>query len=157
AQQPGRPVELRLPADCPVLADEPTLHQIVSNLLANVRIHTPADARVRVSVAEEGGYGVLRVADEGPGMGQQDAERIFDRFFRTGGAEGSGLGMAVVRAAVDAHGGTVRVTTAPGVGLTVVVALPSARADGHHRARGAADLETTTTTSGRPAARQTTP
>ncbi|WP_370656784.1 ATP-binding protein [Streptomyces sp. NBS 14/10] len=150
AQQPGRPVELCLPADCPVLADEPTLHQIVSNLLANVRIHTPADARVRVSVAEEGGYGVLRVADEGPGMGQQDAERIFDRFFRTGGAEGSGLGMAVVRAAVDAHGGTVRVTTAPGVGLTVVVALPSARADGHHRARAAADLETAGEPAGRP-------
>ncbi|MGY0060892.1 ATP-binding protein [Streptomyces sp. LZ34] len=136
AQQPGRPVELRLPADCPVLADEPTLHQIVSNLLANVRIHTPADARVRVSVEEdeEGGYGVLRVADEGPGMHPQDAERIFDRFFRTGGAEGSGLGMAVVRAAVDAHGGTVRVTTAPGAGLTAVVALPSARGDSPHHA-----------------------
>ncbi|MER7790105.1 HAMP domain-containing sensor histidine kinase [Streptomyces sp. NPDC097640] len=127
AQQPGRPVELGLPADCLVLADEPTLHQIVSNLLANVRIHTPADARVRVTVAEEDGHGVLRVADEGPGMRPQDAERVFDRFFRTGGAEGSGLGMAVVRAAVDAHGGTVRVTTAPGAGLTVAVALPSAR------------------------------
>ncbi|MDX3227497.1 HAMP domain-containing sensor histidine kinase [Streptomyces sp. ME19-01-6] len=149
AQQPGRPVELRLPADCPVLADEPTLHQIVSNLLANVRIHTPADARVRVSVEEgdeEGGFGVLRVADEGPGMRPQDAERIFDRFFRTGGTEGSGLGMAVVRAAVDAHDGTVRVTTAPGEGLTVVVALPSARAGRPHHAR--AEASSTTVMSG---------
>ncbi|MES4901186.1 MULTISPECIES: HAMP domain-containing sensor histidine kinase [unclassified Streptomyces] len=148
AQQPGRPVELRLPADCPVLADEPTLHQIVSNLLANVRVHTPADARVRISVdeeaaeAEEGGYGVLRVADEGPGMHPRDAERVFDRFFRTGGAEGSGLGMAVVRAAVDAHDGTVRVTTAPGEGLTVVVTLPSARAGRPHHARAAASSTT---------------
>ncbi|MDT3397458.1 HAMP domain-containing sensor histidine kinase [Streptomyces sp. B1866] len=134
AQQPGRPVELDLAEACLVLADETTPHQVVSNLLANVRTHTPADAAVRVSARREGGYGVLRVADRGPGLAPEDAERIFDRFFRAGTAAGSGLGMALVRAAAEAHGGSVRVTTAPGEGLTVTVALPAADGPEEHDA-----------------------
>ncbi|GAA4992672.1 hypothetical protein GCM10023205_76600 [Yinghuangia aomiensis] len=140
AQQPERRVEVDAPDACLVLGDEATLCQIVANLLANVRTHTPVSADVRVSVADDGDRRVLRVRDEGPGMRPQDAERIFDRFFRAsrdGGAAadgvvpaetGSGLGMAVVRAAVAANGGTVSVDTAPGAGLTVEVRLPVAAA-----------------------------
>jgi two-component system OmpR family sensor kinase len=140
AQQPERRVEVDVPDHCLVLGDEATLCQIVANLLANVRTHTPVSAGVRVSVADDGDRRVLRVHDEGPGMRPQDAERIFDRFFRAardGGAAvdgvapaetGSGLGMAVVRAAVAANGGTVSVDTAPGAGLTVEVRLPAAAA-----------------------------
>ncbi|WP_436777912.1 sensor histidine kinase [Yinghuangia sp. YIM S09857] len=81
---------------------------------------------------------VLTVRDDGPGMRTEDADRIFDRFFRAaqetsgaagGGKPGSGLGMAVVSAAVAAHGGEVRVETEPGKGLAVVVELPLACAD----------------------------
>ncbi|MFE3201248.1 sensor histidine kinase [Embleya sp. NPDC059237] len=148
AQQPDRPVHVDTPEVCVALADETTLRQIVGNLLANVRTHTPVSAAVHVSVSEGEGEGkgdggerrvVLRVRDEGPGMRPQDAERIFDRFFRAarehgangtaggaGAATGSGLGMAIVWAGVAANRGEVRIETAPGAGLTVVVELPGA-------------------------------
>ncbi|MEC3996583.1 HAMP domain-containing sensor histidine kinase [Actinacidiphila sp. DG2A-62] len=142
AQQPERPLTLRLPqgggdaagpADgwCHALGDEAGLRQVVGNLLGNVRVHTPADSPVTVEVAREGGEVTLRVADAGPGLAPEDAARVFDRFFRadpdrarvTGGA---GLGMSIVQAVVQAHGGSVAVRTAPGAGLTVDVRLPAA-------------------------------
>ncbi|MDI2124717.1 sensor histidine kinase [Yinghuangia seranimata] len=137
AQQPDRRLHLDLPDAFLVLADEATLCQIVANLLANVRAHTPVSADVHVSVSGDADSGVVQVRDEGPGMRPQDADRIFDRFFRAardGGGPanagasdaGSGLGMAVVHAATAANGGTVRVDTAPGQGLTVTVELPAA-------------------------------
>lgn len=142
AQQPDRRVRVDAPEACAVLADESLVRQIVGNLLGNVRVHTPPTADVRVSVATittgRGKRAVLRVRDEGPGMRAKDADRIFDRFFRAthegaagppGVPPGSGLGMAVVHAAVAAHGGHVRVETALGQGLTVVVELPAACAE----------------------------
>lgn len=134
AQQPGRPVRLDLPEEpdtARVLADEPVLRQVVANLLTNVRVHTPPDAAVRLRVTRDADRVALRVADDGPGMAPEDAERIYDRFFRTGATEGSGLGMAIVRAGADALGGEVSVTTAPGAGLTVTVLLPTAEGSGH--------------------------
>ncbi len=114
-----------------VLGDEAQLRQLVSNLMSNVSVHTPAHAPVTVEVSTDGDGVLLRVADSGPGMWPQDAARIFDRFFRadpdrarqTGG---SGLGMSIVRAVVQAHGGTLRVDTALGEGMTVEVSLPRA-------------------------------
>ncbi|MEU0934819.1 HAMP domain-containing sensor histidine kinase [Embleya sp. NPDC005971] len=151
AQQATRRVHTDAPDTCVVLADEATLSQVVGNLLANVRAHTPVSADVHVSVSETAGddgerRAVLRVRDEGPGMRPQDAERIFDRFFRAarehgrtgtaGGADsgsgsgtGSGLGMAIVWAGVAANRGSVRVETEPGAGLTVVIELPAANVD----------------------------
>jgi two-component system, OmpR family, sensor kinase len=75
--------------------------------------------------------GVVRlcVADEGPGLAEDDAARIFDRFFRAGGGAGSGLGMAIVQGVVHAHGGEVSVRTAPGKGLAVTVTLPAGAPD----------------------------
>lgn len=69
---------------------------------------------------------MLEVADNGPGMHPEDAEHVFDRFYRAGGSthSGSGLGMAIVVAAVHAHGGTVTVNTAPGQGFTTTVRIP---------------------------------
>ncbi|MGV9315928.1 ATP-binding protein [Streptomyces sp. NPDC003691] len=118
-----------------VLGDEPSLRQLVGNLLANVRVHTPRDAPVRVETGP-GPDGSVRllVADGGPGMAPDDAERIFDRFFRAGTCgDGSGLGMSIVRAVADVHGGTVEVRTAPGKGLAVLVSLPSAPRAGSGR------------------------
>jgi two-component system, OmpR family, sensor kinase len=136
AQQPQRPLDVRADGAMVVHGDESALRQVVGNLLANVRAHTPADAPVRVELAREDGAGHgpgavrLRVADEGPGMAREDADRIFDRFFRAAGGgsqpAGSGLGMAIVQAVVASHGGAVTVQTAPGEGLAVTVALPAA-------------------------------
>jgi signal transduction histidine kinase len=136
AVQPDRPVTLHLDeslTDVPVvLGDEGRLRQVVGNLLTNARVHTPADVRVTVTVAQDPADPellVLRVADEGPGMDTADAVRAFERFYRadtsrTRSAGGTGLGLAIVASLVEAHGGTVELDTAPGRGAAVTVRLP---------------------------------
>ncbi|MQY16392.1 Sensor histidine kinase RcsC [Streptomyces sp. RB5] len=144
AQQPRRVVEVAADDPVTVTGDEAQLRQIAANLLANVRTHTPESAAVSLGVRVEDGGAVLRVADHGPGMREEDAARIFDRFFRADPdrmgvpparakprargrvAGGSGLGMAIVRAVAEAHDGTVTIDTAPGQGLTVTVRIPIA-------------------------------
>ncbi|WP_419997338.1 sensor histidine kinase [Streptomyces boninensis] len=133
AQQPQRPVEVATNGPAEVVGDEAQLRQVIGNLLANVRTHTPDDAACTVSVAADGGGElVLRIADTGPGMREADAARIFDRFFRADPdrarvAGGSGLGMSIVQAVVAAHDGKVALRTAPGEGLAVTVRLPAPR------------------------------
>ncbi|MFB7996388.1 ATP-binding protein [Streptomyces sp. NPDC056002] len=123
-QQPDRPVQVAADGALLVRADESGLRQILGNLLANVRTHTPKDAPVSVSLERVDGTVRLCVADEGPGLDEEDAARIFDRFFRAGGGAGSGLGLAIVQGVVSAHGGEVSVRTAPGAGVRVTVVLP---------------------------------
>ncbi|SFO73168.1 two-component system, OmpR family, sensor kinase [Actinomadura madurae] len=145
AVQPARPLRVDVPEqDLTTEGDEGLLAQIVANLLANVRAHTPPDAAVQITLRPEADQAVLEVADDGPGMDTGDAAHVFDRFFRARRNEqrddkgpvsrervdahnGSGLGMAIVRAAVEAHGGTVNVDTAPGEGFTATVRLPLSR------------------------------
>jgi two-component system OmpR family sensor kinase len=128
-QEPQRPLTVRADGSVRVRADESGLRQVLGNLLANVRVHTPADAPVTLGVERKDGVVRLHVADEGPGLTDEDAARVFDRFFRAGGGAGSGLGMAIVQGVVAAHGGEVGVATAPGSGLTVTVTLPARRSD----------------------------
>ncbi|MFJ9249253.1 ATP-binding protein [Streptomyces sp. NPDC101776] len=124
-QQPERPVTVGADGSLLVRADESGLRQLVGNLVTNVRTHTPADVPVRLGVEREDGVVRLCVADQGPGLCEDDAARIFDRFFRAGGGAGSGLGLAIVQGVVQAHGGEVAVRTAPGEGLAVTVTLPT--------------------------------
>jgi two-component system OmpR family sensor kinase len=136
AVQPDRPIALHLDeglTDVPVVVgDEGRLRQVVGNLVTNALTHTPAGARVTVTVAEaadDPGILVLRVADEGPGMDSADAGRAFERFYRadasrTRAAGGTGLGLAIVASLVAAHGGSVDLATASGEGTTVTVRLP---------------------------------
>jgi two-component system, OmpR family, sensor kinase len=129
AQQPDRPVEVRAPKPVVVLGEEAQLRKVVANLLSNVRTHTPERCAVTVEVLASGRTAVLGIADTGPGMRPSDAARVFDRFFRadpdrarlTGG---SGLGMSIVQAVVEAHRGTAELSTAPGEGLAVQIRLP---------------------------------
>ncbi|MFD5626172.1 ATP-binding protein [Streptomyces sp. NPDC127072] len=125
AQQPGRPVTVGAEGTLLVHADESGLRQVLGNLVGNVRTHTPAEVPVRLGLERADGVVRLCVADEGPGLTQDDAARIFDRFFRAGGGAGSGLGMAIVQGVVTAHGGDVVVRTSPGKGLAVTVSLPA--------------------------------
>ena len=125
AQQPGRPVTVGADGTLLVHADESGLRQVLGNLVTNVRTHTPAEVPVRLGLEREDGVVRLCVSDEGPGLAEEDAARIFDRFFRAGGAPGSGLGMAIVQGVVTAHGGEVEVRTSPGAGLAVTVTLPA--------------------------------
>jgi two-component system OmpR family sensor kinase len=114
-----------------VLGDEVRLRQVVQNLLSNALNHTPAGTEVTVFVGTEGRTAILEVADNGPGMSPQDADRVFERFYRTDPSRtralgGSGLGLSIVAALVAAHGGTVTLKTAQGEGAAFRVTLPLA-------------------------------
>ncbi|WP_229378616.1 HAMP domain-containing sensor histidine kinase [Streptomyces sp. VRA16 Mangrove soil] len=124
-QQPEREVTVTADGAVLVRADESGLRQVLGNLLTNVRVHTPVAAPVAVSVVREAGEVRLTVADQGPGLAEQDAARVLDRFFRAGGGAGSGLGLAIVQGVVAAHGGEVTVITKEGAGLAVTVTLPA--------------------------------
>lgn len=113
-----------------VLGDEAALRQVLTNLLSNVDQHTPHGTPVEVALGREGDVVVLEVRDHGPGIAQEDAERIFERFYRLDDSRarasgGSGLGLAIVAAIVAAHGGTVRALSTPGGGATMRVELPA--------------------------------
>ena len=112
-----------------VLGDEARLRQVLSNLVANALQHTPETAGVVVRVGTDEASAVLEVCDQGPGMSREDAQRVFERFYRTDSSRartsgGTGLGLSIVDSLVFAHGGTVSVTTAPGSGCRFRVSLP---------------------------------
>ncbi|MBW0019794.1 MAG: HAMP domain-containing histidine kinase [Mycobacterium sp.] len=112
-----------------VLGDEARLRQVLGNLVANALQHTPEGADVIVRVGTSGDDAVLEVADRGPGMSQEDASRVFERFYRTDSSRarssgGTGLGLSIVDSLVRAHGGGVKVTTALGQGCCFRVSLP---------------------------------
>ncbi|MFP5322627.1 MAG: sensor histidine kinase [Acidimicrobiia bacterium] len=115
-----------------VSGDAARLRQVVDNLLANARAHTPPGTTVRTSVAVAGDRVRLGVADDGPGIAAEDRERAFDRFWRATRAdenpgEGTGLGLAIVRAIAVAHGGAAWLEDVAR-GTSVVVELPAASA-----------------------------
>lgn len=131
AAGPGHAPELSVPGGGPVVTgDGDQLRRLVDNLLANVRVHTPAGTAVRIEVSEAPGTAVLTVADDGPGIPAEALPRVLDRFYRAAGThsgDGSGLGLAIVAAVAASHGGTVEVTSPPGgAGTTVRVVLPAA-------------------------------
>lgn len=101
--------------------DEFRLHQVITNLLTNARTHTPAETNVtvRVAPADAAGFVTLKVIDDGPGVPAELRDTVFERFARGDGsrsrkAGSTGLGLAIVSAVVQAHGGTVDLTSAPG-------------------------------------------
>jgi signal transduction histidine kinase len=104
------------------------LHRLVLNLIENAVRHTPPGTRIHVSTAREDGQAVLVVEDDGPGIPPALGDHVFDRFVRSGrdGARGSGLGLSIVRAVAQSHGGTVRLEEPPGEqGARFVVRLPA--------------------------------
>jgi len=117
-----------------VLGDDARLRQVLGNLVANALAHTPRDAGITVRLGVEPGHlAVIEVSDTGPGLTPEQAERVFERFYRADAARtradrrtGTGLGLAIVAALVAAHHGTVEVVSAPGEGTTFRVRLPLA-------------------------------
>jgi two-component system OmpR family sensor kinase len=112
-----------------VAGDEPRLHQVVANLLANARTHTPAGTTVTLSVSREAGEAVLRVHDDGPGIDPDVARELFERFARGDRSRarntgGTGLGLSIARAIVEAHRGRISVESTPG-DTTFAVRLPA--------------------------------
>lgn len=152
ARQPDRPVTLAAPGGPQrVLGDEHRLRQVITNLVGNALVHTPAGTPVRVTVgrrdpagrppmapiattgplATDGPAALVEVSDAGPGVPADRAHRLFDRFYRldagrTGLADGggTGLGLAIAAAIVEAHRGRIELLSAPGAGARFRVLLP---------------------------------
>jgi two-component system OmpR family sensor kinase len=125
AAGPNHPINLILPQEeIFVLGDSRRIHQVVANLLANARAHTPAGTNITVSAKQDLTQTIIEVSDDGPGLAKADQERIFERFYRADPArvrssgEGSGLGLSIVDAVMRAHGGYVSVKSELGKGAT---------------------------------------
>jgi two-component system OmpR family sensor kinase len=130
AVAPDQPIELVAP-DRPVVVsgDEGRLRQVVANLLTNARVHTPAGTPVTVRVGLEHRGAEVVVADQGQGMDPEVARRVFERFYRADASRsrdrgGSGLGLSIVSAVAEAHGGHATVDSVRGSGTRFTVALP---------------------------------
>src|SRR6266536_1623707 len=147
---PARSIELTVGSGAApiVLGDEVRLRQVIGNLMSNALIHTPdgtpVEVRIRSGTLDDGPVpgpvpppgtprpaAILEVADRGPGLTPDQAERAFERFYRADQARarqagGTGLGLAIVAALVTAHGGAVQVEPTPGGGATFRITLPLA-------------------------------
>jgi two-component system, OmpR family, sensor kinase len=125
-----------------VLGDEQRLRQVLTNLVDNALMHTPegthVDVRARRQVPGQPGaraWAIVEVHDDGPGLAPEQAERVFERFYRTDAARsrargGTGLGLSIVAAIAGAHGGRAEVDTSPGEGATFRLMLPLEPDDG---------------------------
>jgi two-component system OmpR family sensor kinase len=126
---PDRPVDFSAPGAVYVTGDDPRLRQVIANLLTNANRHTPPATPVHVRVSTEDAHALLDVIDEGPGMEEAEAKRVFERFWRSDPARtrtsgGAGLGLSIVAAIAEAHGGKAEVFTKPGEGATFRITLP---------------------------------
>ena len=112
------------------LGDQHRIHQVVANLLANARTHTPVGTAIAVSITQNSDGVRIAVSDSGPGLSEEDQKRIFERFYRADSSrvrndgEGSGLGLSIVDAVMKAHGGSVSVDSELGKGSTFTLFFP---------------------------------
>lgn len=129
-------------APVPVRGDRGQLERAVTNLLSNAVKYTPAGGRVEVRCLQDAGGCHVVVEDTGIGIPATDRAQLFTRFYRAGnarllGSPGTGLGLVVVKAVAERHGGDVSLTSQEGVGTRVVLSLPAAAAAPTRRAEGA--------------------
>lgn len=128
----ARPLHLWLPEDLPAVElDYMQIDQVMTNLIENVLRYTPAGSPLDVSLRVQDASIRIEVADRGPGIPEVERERIFDKFYRVQGRQyapaqprGSGLGLAVCRGLVEAHGGHIWVESREGGGAVFCVTLP---------------------------------
>jgi two-component system sensor histidine kinase KdpD len=123
------PVDVQIPSDLPALyVDADLIVQTLANLFDNVAKYTPAGTRVHVTARADDEWVQVTVDDEGPGLPAAGRERLFDKFQRgrdEGTVVGAGLGLAICRAIVMAHGGTIRAGDRPGGGARFQFTLPT--------------------------------
>jgi len=133
ATHPSREVIVDAPTSVPINGDEARLRQVIGNLVSNALIHTDPHCKVTLRAQQQQDAATVTVTDNGAGMAAEDAASVFDRFWRADPSRtraGAGLGMAIVRGIVEAHGGTVRLESTPGTGTTVQVTIPAVQNSG---------------------------
>jgi two-component system sensor histidine kinase KdpD len=123
-----RVVSTRIPAELPLVAmDDVLIEQVLINLVDNVLKYTPPGSPVEVTAEDTGSAVLVEVADRGPGLAPGEERRIFEKFHRTDpgpSARGAGLGLAICRGIVQAHGGRIWAENRPGGGVAVRFTLP---------------------------------
>ena len=141
----GHAVNVDLPADLPpVLADRRRILQVLGNLLANAARHAPASTPIGVTAERAGGDVAVSVVDRGRGIAPERLPGLFRKHGGDGGPEGHGLGLAVSKGLVEAHGGRIRAASdGPGHGATLTFTLPTSPGPGERRRKAdAPDAET---------------
>jgi two-component system OmpR family sensor kinase len=119
---PEHTITTKIASGITTKGDADKIYQVVTNLLANARAHTPAGTAISVTVAKDGTDSIVTIADNGPGLTAEDQARIFERFYRVDASrqrnskDGSGLGLSIVDAVMRAHGGDVTVASELGKG-----------------------------------------
>ncbi|MDQ3310807.1 MAG: HAMP domain-containing histidine kinase [Actinomycetota bacterium] len=123
--------QVEAPAPVRVVADAQRLTQAITQLAANAVKYTDEDDTIRIGATARDGMAMVWVEDSGPGVSTEDAERIFERFGRAGQARdpdgGAGLGLAIVQAIAEAHGGSVQLRSTPGAGARFEILIPTDR------------------------------
>jgi len=135
----GRRLECRIPERLPaVQGDRDRIDQVLANLIGNALRFTPKGGTIALEATVEGGAVRCSVADTGPGMTPDEVARLFDRFWQSEKTArlGFGLGLKIAKHIVEAHGGTLSVESAPGIGSTFSFTIPLA--EGHVSAVGQA-------------------
>lgn len=129
AEQKGIRLSVGTFPTCTALADEERVHQVFANLIGNAVRFTPAGGAITLSAKAADGQVRFSVADTGAGIDPQDLPRVFDRFWTAGKCRGcAGLGLAISRGIVEAHGGAIHAESRPGQGSTFTFTLPLAGA-----------------------------
>ena len=128
---PNHPITLIAPnSEVFMLGEEVRIHQVLANLLANARAHTPDGTPIAVMITSDDDEVSISVADKGPGISEVDQKRIFERFYRADssrsrtGEDGTGLGLSIVEAVMQAHGGNVSVESELGKGTKFTLTFP---------------------------------
>jgi len=117
------------PGDLPVRGDPDALMEAILNVLSNAMKYSPDRKEIEITTFLENGFGGICIRDRGIGIPEKGRERIFEPFFRSShertAGEGIGLGLAVVKHAIDAHGGSIRVESREGEGSSFTLLIPS--------------------------------
>jgi two-component system, OmpR family, sensor histidine kinase KdpD len=127
-QLSGWQVRTDIPADLPMVAiDDVLMEQVFINVLENALKYTPAGSDIEVAARQRDGFVDVEVRDSGPGFHHGDEDRIFDKFFRgrTDNSRGAGLGLAICRAIIEAHGGTIWAQNRVGGGAIILFSIPA--------------------------------
>jgi signal transduction histidine kinase len=123
-------VTLRIDADSatdlePIAIDPIRIREVLLNLVSNALRYTPRNGQVTIRITELKDAVQIAVVDTGAGIPADELPRVFDRFYKGAGSTGSGLGLTIARSLVEAHGGTIRAESQPGVGTSMTLTLPS--------------------------------